>query len=152
MKRHGAGLLVYRKKDGRLQVFLAHPGGPYWAKKDDGVWSIPKGDIDEEENAFEAAKREFQEETSQTAPSGKEIPLGEVRRRDGRLIKAWGVEGDIDVSKVKSNTVPIEWPPRSGQKIKIPEIDRAEWFDLAAAKHKIHDVQLPLLERLAANF
>jgi predicted NUDIX family NTP pyrophosphohydrolase len=147
MPKISAGILMYRLKDGRLQVLLVHPGGPFWAKKDAGAWSIPKGLIDEGEDRLEAAKREFEEETGFNV-SGRFIPLSEQRARSGKIIIAWAVEGDIDTSKVKSNTFQMKWPPRSGRQQEFPEIDRAEWFDIEEAKKRINQGQKGFLEEL----
>ena len=141
-----AGLLVYRYKDGKLQVLLAHPGGPYWTRKD--VWGIPKGECDENEPADKAAKREFEEELGHKAPPGKTADLGEIKRSDGKIIKAAAVEGDIDTASIVSNTVEIEWPPRSGKKVAVPEIDKAAWLDAGTAIGKMHKGQDEFVKRL----
>jgi predicted NUDIX family NTP pyrophosphohydrolase len=148
MAKQSAGLLVYHRKNGTLEVFLGHPGGPFWAKKDKGVWSLPKGEFDEEDS-LTAAKREFKEETGHVAPEGDCIDLGSTKLKSGKTIFGWAVEGDIDASNIQSNTFEMEWPPRSGEKQEFPEIDRAAWFTLDKALQKIHPGQLPLLERLA---
>ncbi len=124
-----------------------HPGGPFWEKKDEGAWSIPKGEVGEEEDALTAARREFSEETGQTI-GGTFTPLDPVRQAGGKLVYAWAVEGDVDVTAIRSNTVSIEWPPRSGRRREIPEIDRAAWFTLAEARRRILAAQQPLLDRL----
>jgi predicted NUDIX family NTP pyrophosphohydrolase len=129
-------------------VFLVHPGGPYWRKKDEGAWSIPKGELDEGEDAEVAARREFMEETG-VAISGSLEPLGEIRQRGGKRVIAFAVEGDVDVQTIKSNTFEIEWPPKGGRKRSFPEIDRAEWFDLPSAHAKVLESQRELLELLA---
>jgi predicted NUDIX family NTP pyrophosphohydrolase len=143
-----AGILMYRVTGRQLEVLLVHPGGPYWRRKDDGVWTIPKGEIDADEDAGDAARREFAEETGVvlTAPL---VPLGEIRQRGGKRVIAFAVEGDFDTGSVRSNSFEIEWPPRSGKMQAFPEIDRAEWFDLPAAHSKILEGQRPLLDRLA---
>jgi predicted NUDIX family NTP pyrophosphohydrolase len=143
-----AGILMYRRSGLRLQVLLVHPGGPYWRRKDDGAWSIPKGEMDGEEDAIAAARREFAEETGVILDQPLE-PLGEIRQRAGKRVIAFAVKGDLDVHAIRSNTFEIEWPPRSGKMQAFPEVDRAEWFDLAAAHAKILDGQRPLLDRLA---
>ncbi len=143
---------MYRQKNGQLEVLIAHPGGPFFAKKDNGSWSIPKGLYEENEAPFEAAKREFEEEIGSPAPSREYIDLGEIKRSDGKTIKAWAVEGEIDESKVNSNTFEMEWPPRSGQKQEFPEIDKAHWFDLPGAAKKLQSVQVQFLKRLARHF
>jgi predicted NUDIX family NTP pyrophosphohydrolase len=142
-----AGLLLYRKRDRSLQVFLVHPGGPLWSKKDAGVWSIPKGLVNQGENQLEGAKREFQEETGFTA-SGQFIPLRPVKLRSGKLIQAWAIESDCNPAEIKSNTFTMEWPPRSGRRQEFPEVDRAAWFDIEEAKQKINQGQAGLLEEL----
>jgi len=149
-----AGILLYRKKGEAIEVLVVHPGGPFWAKKDDGVWSFPKGQVEEEEkeDMLETAKREFKEETGFEAPSGEYIELGEVfyPRKDKKIL-AWATEGDLEAEKVKSNTFEMEWPPRSGKKQKFPEIDRAAWCNLEQALVKLFYPHHPLLERLAAK-
>jgi len=147
MPRISAGILMYRLKDGRLQVLLVHPGGPFWAKKDVGAWSIPKGIIDEGEDGLDAAKREFEEETGFRV-SGRFIPLASQRIKSGKVIMAWAVEGDMDTSNIKSNTFQVEWPPRSGRQQQFPEIDRAEWFDIEEAKKRINQGQKGFLDEL----
>ena len=126
-----------------------HPGGPLWAKRDVGAWSVPKGEYEPDEDALAAARREFAEELGCAPPDGPFHDLGEVRQKSGKLVQAWALEGDVDVSDVTSNTFELEWPPRSGRKIEVPEVDRAEWFPLAVAREKINPGQVPLLERLA---
>ena len=128
-----------------------HPGGPFWSKKDLGAWSIPKGEYDESKDSFGAAKREFEEETGQPAPHENPIDLSEIKRRDGKIIKAWAVLGDLDVSTVKSNKIKIEWPPRSGKQMEIPEVDRADWFMISKAGPKMHRGQDEFINRLAAH-
>ena len=142
-----AGILMYRRGHQKVEVLLVHPGGPYWRKKDEGAWSIPKGEIDEDENAEVAARREFLEETG-IAVTGPLEPLGEIRQRGGKRVTAFAVKGDLDVNAIKSNTFEIEWPPKSGKLQSFPEIDRAVWFDLAVAHVKIIESQRPLLDRL----
>jgi predicted NUDIX family NTP pyrophosphohydrolase len=144
-----AGILLYRRADATLEVLLVHPGGPYWRRKDEGAWSIPKGELDAGEDAGDAARREFTEETGFRLAAPLE-PLGEIRQRGGKRVTAFAVEGDIDVTAVKSNTFEIDWPPRSGKLQTFPEIDRAEWFDLPTARAKILESQRPFLDRLAA--
>jgi predicted NUDIX family NTP pyrophosphohydrolase len=139
---------MYRNAGSNLEVLLVHPGGPYWHKKDEGGWSIPKGEMDEGEDAEVAARREFMEETG-VAILGSLDPLGEIRQRGGKLVIAFAVEGDVDVRTIKSNTFEMEWPPKAGRMQSFPEIDRAEWFDLPAARAKILEGQRPLLDGLA---
>jgi predicted NUDIX family NTP pyrophosphohydrolase len=147
MQQVSAGLLMYRNPQTGLEVFLVHPGGPVWTKKDLGAWSIPKGLIDAGEDKLEAAKREFLEETS-FVPSGPFICLGEIRQKSGKRVYAWAFEGNCDPSKVKSNTFTGEWPPKSGQIRKFPEIDKGEFFSLPDARRKINQNQAELLDRL----
>ena len=139
---------MYRRGASKLEVLLVHPGGPYWRRKDEGAWSIPKGEIDAGEDAAVAARREFMEETG-AAITGPLEPLGEIRQRGGKRVIAFAVEGDLDVAAITSNSFEIEWPPRSGKMQSFPEVDRAEWFDLPAAHAKILESQRPLLDRLA---
>jgi predicted NUDIX family NTP pyrophosphohydrolase len=150
MKKHSAGLLVYRFRDGELQFLLAHMGSPWWAKKDKGAWSIPKGEYTDEE-PLAAARREFKEEFGQEPPPGELIELGSIEQNNNKTVIAWAVEADLDTKTVKSNTVNIEWPPRSGHFADFPEIDRAGYFNLAEAAPKLVAGQLQLLERLAAK-
>jgi predicted NUDIX family NTP pyrophosphohydrolase len=152
MPKRSAGLLMYRRKDRTvevcLEVFLVHPGGPLWAKKDLGAWSIPKGLYLEGEVPLEAAKREFQEETG-FVPSGEYLELGEVRQSGGKIVTAWAFEQDCDPSKLISNTFSMEWPPRSGHQIEAPEVDRGAWFTISEAQERILTGQRPFLERLS---
>ena len=143
-----AGILMYRGVGSKLEVLLVHPGGPYWRRKDEGSWSIPKGEMNPGEEAGVAAIREFTEETgiALTAPLQ---PLGEIRQRAGKRVLGFAVEGDLDVHSIKSNTFEIEWPPRSGKMQAFPEIDRAEWFDLETAKAKVLSGQIELIDSLA---
>jgi predicted NUDIX family NTP pyrophosphohydrolase len=147
MPRRSAGLLMYRIKDGATQVLLAHPGGPYFVKKDDGAWSIPKGEPDTEEDLLITAQREFEEETG-VKPTGPFIPLKPVKQKGGKIVHAWAIEGDCDPATIQSNTFTMEWPPRSGQQQAFPEVDRAEWFDLATAKRKAKSGQVGLIDEL----
>ena len=142
-----AGVLMYRRVNSKLEVLLVHPGGPYWRKKDEGAWSIPKGEIDDGENAEVAARREFLEETG-LALSGSLEPLGDIRQRGGKRVTAFAVNGDLDVEAIGSNTFEVEWPPKSGKMQSFPEIDRAAWFDLPAAHVKILESQRLLFYRL----
>ena len=148
MARRSAGLLLYRRRGGALEVFLVHPGGPFWSKKDLGAWSIPKGEYAEGEDPLSAARREFQEETG-FAPPDDPVALGEVKQAGGKIVVAWAAEGDCDPEKLVSNTCEIEWPPRSGRKIEIPEVDRAGWFRIEEARERILKSQQPFLDRLA---
>ena len=145
--KRSAGLLLYRKRDGALEVFLVHPGGPFWAKKDAGAWSIPKGEIDEGEDPLAAAKREFAEETG-LRPDGELVALAPIRQKGGKVVLAWAIEGDCDARAIKSNVFSMEWPPKSGKMAEFPEIDRAEWFSLDEARRRINPGQLPLIDEL----
>jgi predicted NUDIX family NTP pyrophosphohydrolase len=147
MAKNSAGLLMYRRRGGILQVFLVHPGGPYWAKKDLGSWSIPKGEFTPDEDPLEAARREFEEETGFPA-AGHFRPLTPIRQPSGKMVHAWAFEGDCDPSAIKSNTFSMEWPPRSGKYQEFPEVDRAEWFTIEAAKDKILKGQGGFLDEL----
>jgi len=147
MPKRSAGLLMYRRKDKELEVFLVHPGGPFWAKKDLGAWSIPKGEYDPEEDALTVAKREFQEETGRVV-EGNFIALGEQKQTGGKIVSAWAVEGDCDLVDLKSNTFLLEWPPRSKRMAEFPEVDRWGWFSIEAAKERILAGQSLFLDRL----
>ena len=138
---------MYRVRDNALQVFLVHPGGPFWAKKDLGAWSIPKGEYVEGEEPLDAARREFQEETGM-APMGEFVALGVVKQSGGKLVTAWAFEGDCDPNELVSNTCKVEWPPRSGRTIEIPEVDRAAWFSLEEARERILKSQQPFVDLL----
>lgn len=148
MKR-SAGLLLWRRDgNGRLEVLLGHPGGPLFASKDAGVWSIPKGEYPPEEDALVAAHREFVEEVGVAPPDADPVPLGEVRLRSGKLVTAWALEGEVDLAEFRSDPFTLEWPPRSGQLRSYPELDRVQWFDLAEARERLAPGQRPLLDRL----
>jgi len=146
--RRSAGILLHRGRGAGLEVLLVHPGGPAWTKRDVGAWSIPKGECTEGEDPLAAARREFEEELGSAPPDGEPADLGEIRQRSGKRVRAWAIGGDLDASEIVSNTVDFEWPPRSGQTIEIPEVDRAEWFGLDVAREKINIGQVPLLDRL----
>jgi predicted NUDIX family NTP pyrophosphohydrolase len=148
MPKRSSGVLLFRRKEREIEVLLAHPGGPFWKNKDDGVWSIPKGEYGENEDPLAAAKRELAEETGLT-PSGDFIPLGEIRQTGGKVVTAWAVEGNADARSIRSNTFSMPWPPGSKKLQEFLEIDRAEWFSLEAARRKILKGQAELLERLA---
>jgi predicted NUDIX family NTP pyrophosphohydrolase len=150
MAKRSAGLLLFRRDADGIRVLLVHPGGPFWAKRDRGSWSIPKGEYDEGEDARAVALREFEEETGLAPRAGDLLPLGEVRQAGGKLVAAFGLEGDIDAANIVSNTFEMIWPPKSGRRQIFPEVDRAGWFTLAEATEKILDGQRPFLERLAA--
>jgi predicted NUDIX family NTP pyrophosphohydrolase len=146
--KRSAGVLVYRLRETSFDVLLVHPGGPFWAKKDDGAWFIPKGEINPEEEPRAAAYREFQEELGFAPPPGEPLELGTVKNKGGKLIYAWALPGDLDVSAFRSNTFQLEWPPRSGKQREFPEVDRARYFTLEEALLKMHSAELPLVERL----
>lgn len=138
---------MYRRHSHHAEVFLVHPGGPFWVKKDLGAWTLPKGEYDEQEEAVDAAKREFQEETGFTAP-GPFVALGEIRQASGKVVTAFACEGDCDPAALVSNLCEVQWPPRTGRKLEIPEVDRGAWFSLEEAQERIFPAQRPLLERL----
>ena len=148
MPRISAGLLMYRIKDEAIHVLLAHPGGPLFVNKDEGSWSIPKGEPDADEDLLVTAQREFEEETG-VKPAGPFIPLKPIKQKGGKVVHAWAFEGDGDPVTCLSNTFTMEWPPKSGKQQEFPEIDRAEWFDLGMAKRKIKAGQETLIEELA---
>lgn len=150
MAKNSAGLLMYRRCGSTLQVFLVHMGGPFWAKKDSGAWSIPKGEFETGEDPLEAAQREFQEETGFPA-AGSFLPLMPITQPGGKRVHAWAFEGDVDPAEIRSNTFSMEWPPRSGQIQAFPEIDRAEWFTIETAKEKILKGQVDLLDELQSQ-
>ncbi len=149
MPKKSAGLLLYRQGSEGLEVLLAHPGGPFWARKDDGAWSIPKGEMEDAEDPLAAAVREFEEETG-TRPDGEFIALSPLKQTGGKLVYAWAVRGDFDPAKLRSNLFSLEWPPRSGKYREFPEVDRVEWFGLEDARRKILKGQAGFLEQLAA--
>jgi len=144
-----AGLLLYRQREGRLELFLAHPGGPFWKDRDLGAWTIPKGGVDEGEDLLAAACREFEEETG-LPPQGPFISLGSVRQKAGKVVHAWAWEGDADADRVTSNVMRSEWPRGSGQWLTFPEVDRCRWFDPATARAKLNPAQSELVGRLEA--
>ena len=146
MVKQSAGLLIYRVRDNTL-VFLVHPGGPLWTKRDLGAWSIPKGEFDEEEPLL-AAKREFYEETGIQAPEGEYVSLNPVKQKGGKIVHAWAVAGEVDAELVISNKFDLEWPPRSGKKQSFPEIDRAAWYSVEEAQQKINPGQVRLIQEL----
>jgi predicted NUDIX family NTP pyrophosphohydrolase len=151
--RPSAGILLFRLTADDIEVLLGHPGGPYWARKDDGAWGIPKGEFEDHEgdDAYAVARREFREETGHDAPDVPEadaIPLGTIRKRSGKVVTAWALEGDLDPATAVSNTFPMEWPPRSGTMIDVPEFDRLAWFTATAAADKMRGAETPLLDRL----
>jgi predicted NUDIX family NTP pyrophosphohydrolase len=145
-----AGLLLYRWIDGAPEVLLVHPGGPYWAKRDDGAWSVPKGEYDAGEDPVEVAVREFGEELGMDPPDARAaVFLGELRQPSGKRVSAWALEGDLDVANVRSNTFTMDWPPRSGRSGEFPEVDRAGWFGLEAARRKLLTGQVGFIDRLS---
>jgi predicted NUDIX family NTP pyrophosphohydrolase len=148
MERRSAGLLPWRRRGDVLEVLLGHHGGPYFARKDLGSWTVIKGEFEPGEAALDVARREFEEETGFPAPEGRLIDLGEIRQKGGKLVQAWAVEGDLDPALAVSNTFDLEWPPGSGHVQAFPEIDRVEWFDLPTARAKVKATQVPLLDRL----
>jgi predicted NUDIX family NTP pyrophosphohydrolase len=146
--RRSAGLLLCRSREGVLEVLLGHPGGPFFARKDDGVWTIPKGEYEADEPPLAAAYREFTEEIGTAPPDGEPVPLGEARQSNGKIAVVWALEGDLDVTEISCNLFELEWPPKSGRLQSFPELDRAAWFDLATARRKAFASQLPFFDRL----
>ena len=145
-----AGIVLFRRSGSTLEVLLVHPGGPFWARRDAGVWSIPKGEYEPDEDALAAARREFEEELGSAPPEDGAVDLGEIRQKSGKLVRAWAVEGDLDASATVYNKFTMEWPPKSGRMQEFPEVDRAEWFTLADAREKLVPAQVELLDRLEA--
>jgi predicted NUDIX family NTP pyrophosphohydrolase len=143
-----AGILLHRGEQARLEVLLVHPGGPIWAKRDLGAWSIPKGEHGPEEDPLAAARREFAQELGLEPPGGETVDLGEVRQKSGKWVRAWALAGDLDASTISSNSFAMQWPPRSGTLREFPEVDRAEWFSVKQARAKINPAQAELLDRL----
>ena len=149
MPKTSAGLILFREASGELEVLLVHPGGPFWSRKDEGAWSIPKGEFEEGEDPLAAARRELEEETGASA-QGEAIPLGQIRQAGGKVVHAWAVQGDFDPALLRSNTFLLEWPPKSSRMREFPEVDRAGWFSITDAKRKILKSQAELLDRLRA--
>lgn len=147
MPKKSAGLLLYRHIEDSIEVLLVHPGGPFWRNKDEGAWTIPKGEFDDED-PLEAARREFKEETGGAPPDGQYIPLQPIKQKNGKIVHAWAVEGDFDPAKLNSNEFETEWPPKSGRSQKFPEVDRAEWFTADVAKRKMLSGQGGLIDEL----
>jgi predicted NUDIX family NTP pyrophosphohydrolase len=143
-----AGLVLYRLREGQLEVLLVHPGGPFWQKRDEGAWSIPKGELTQNETGTDVARREFHEELGTPAPEGELAALGDVRQAGGKIVHAWAMPGDLDVTRLISNTFELEWPPRSGKIQQFPEVDRAAWFDPDAARRKLVPAQRAFIDRL----
>ena len=148
MARRSAGILLHRGASGAPEVLLVHPGGPFWARRDAGAWSIPKGEYDDGEDPRACALREFEEETGTALPPGELVELGSVRQKGGKVVSAWAAEGDLDTASIRSNTFTMEWPPRSGQTAEFPEVDRAEWFGVEEARQKLVAAQTEFLDRL----
>lgn len=142
-------MLLFRRLDGEPEVLLVHPGGPYWSRRDEGAWSLPKGEVETHEEPLSVARREFAEELGADPPEAPVAELGEVRQPGGKLVTAWALEGDLDADAVRSNTFTLEWPPGSGTMREFPEVDRAAWFSIEAARAKLLKGQLPFLDRLA---
>jgi predicted NUDIX family NTP pyrophosphohydrolase len=155
MAKRSAGLLVHRERAGALEVLLVHPGGPFWAKRDEGAWSIPKREVADgpgaDAHGLATARREFREELGVDAPDAEPRALGEIRQKGGKVVEAWAVAGDVDVTALVSNTFETEWPPKSGRMATFPEVDRAAWFGLAEARTKLNVAQCELLDRLEAE-
>jgi len=147
MPKQSAGVLLYRDRGGSVEVLLVHPGGPFWARKDEGAWSIPKGEFNESEDPLAAARREFEEELGAPA-SGEFISLGSIKQSGGKRVYAWALRGEFDAALLRSNTFKMEWPPKTGREMEFPEVDRAEWFDLTSARKKILKGQVELIGRL----
>src|SRR6266404_9710691 len=150
MSKQSAGILLYRLKNTKCEILLCHPGGPFYKNKDTGIWTIPKGEFENGEEPLMAAKREFKEETGQDI-NGEFIPLKPVKYKNGKIVYAWAVEGDIETDSIKSNSFPLEWPPKSGKYIDVQEIDKGEWFSIEIAKQKILPALSPLLNDLLEN-
>jgi predicted NUDIX family NTP pyrophosphohydrolase len=150
MAKRSAGILLYRRRGRGVEVLLVHPGGPLWARKDAGAWSIPKGEVGDGEDPLAVAVRELEEETGHRLPPAGLVALGEVRQRGGKVVSAWAAPGDLDPATITSNTFTLEWPPRSGNRREFPEVDRAGWFDPATAREKLLAAQAELVDRLLA--
>jgi predicted NUDIX family NTP pyrophosphohydrolase len=146
--KRSAGLLLHRTREGVLEVLLVHPGGPFWARKDAGAWSIPKGEYQDGDDPLACARREFEEELGTPPPDGDVTELGTIKQSGGKQVTAFAVEGDLDPDAIESNTFEMEWPPRSGRRQEFPEVDRAAWFGLDAAREKLNPAQCALLDRL----
>jgi predicted NUDIX family NTP pyrophosphohydrolase len=150
MPRTSAGLLLYRRRGSGVEVLIGHMGGPFWARKDDAAWSVPKGEYGPDEQAFDVALREFEEELGTPVPADDFVPLGEVRQSGGKVLRVWAAEGDLDAAAARSNTFSLVWPPHSGRLQEFPEIDRAAWVSVDEARTKLVRGQVPLLDRLLA--
>jgi predicted NUDIX family NTP pyrophosphohydrolase len=149
--RVSAGILLYRRRPAGLEVLLAHPGGPLFARKDAGHWTIPKGEVEPGEELLAVARREFEEETGHPPPDGATIELGSIVQKGGKVVHAWAIEGDLDPANALSNTFELSWPPGTGLRQLFPEIDRVEWFDLNEARRRVKETQIPLIDRLEAS-
>lgn len=148
MPKKSAGLLLYRHIQDSIEVLLVHPGGPFWRNKDEGAWTVPKGEFDDAEDPLYAAKREFKEETGSDPPDDGYLPLKPIKQKNGKIVHAWAVNGDFDPASLESNTFALEWPPKSGRMQEFPEVDRAEWFTLDIAKRKMLAGQPTLVDEL----
>jgi predicted NUDIX family NTP pyrophosphohydrolase len=146
--KRSAGILLYRLSGGVPEVLLVHPGGPFWARRDAGAWSVPKGEYEDADDPLAAARREFEEETGTALETGELLELGDVKQKNGKVVSAWAAEGDLDPDAVHSNTFTMEWPPRSGRTAEFPEIDRAGWFGIDEAREKLNPAQAEFLDRL----
>jgi predicted NUDIX family NTP pyrophosphohydrolase len=146
--KRSAGILLYRLSGGAPEVLLVHPGGPFWARRDAGAWSVPKGEYEDADDPLAAARREFEEETGTALETGELLELGDVKQKNGKVVSAWAAEGDLDPDAVHSNTFTTEWPPRSGRTAEFPEIDRAGWFGIDEAREKVNPAQAEFLDRL----
>lgn len=149
-RRRSAGLVLFRGAGADLEVLLVHPGGPAWAHRDLGAWSIPKGEYEDGEDPLAAARREFEEELGSPPPQGPTFDLGEIRQKSGKIVRAWALAGDLNAGAIRSNTFAMQWPPKSGQMHEFPEVDRAQWFALGQAREKVNPAQVQLLDRLRA--
>ena len=149
--RTSAGIVLFRPRDGRLEILLAHPGGPFFTNRDAGHWTIPKGEADGDEELVAVARREFEEETGNRPPDGDPIELGSIVQKGGKVVHAWALEGDLDPATADSNTFEMVWPPGSGRHQTFPEIDRVEWFDVDEAKRRVKPTQIPLIDRLVEH-
>jgi predicted NUDIX family NTP pyrophosphohydrolase len=145
-----AGLVVYRVQSGKLELLLVHPGGPFWQNRDDGAWSVPKGEVGENEDGSDVAQREFEEELGVKPPQTELRSLGSIRQAGGKTVHAWALRGDLDVTQIRSNTFEMEWPPRSGKMRQFPEVDRAGWFEATVARSKLIPAQREFIDRLEA--
>jgi predicted NUDIX family NTP pyrophosphohydrolase len=148
--RTSAGILLFRRSGGRIEVLLAHPGGPFFARRDEGHWTIPKGEVDPDEELLAVARREFEEETGSPPPDGEAVDLGNIVQKGGKVVHAWAFQGDLDVNRATSNTFELVWPPGSGRHQTFPEVDRVAWFEPAEARRRVKATQIPFIDRLEA--